>query len=192
LEEALNADSKMSSIRLREGEHQHALVRAIASFQLEMYFPDVKDIVKKLYGEEKTDDIQLIRKIQTILKKMEKSNTIRILPKKKPWELQRYALPSYKFQDAEKNLVILATDEQVKQAQNLLHSELSQQETVMAKPGNVKTKVYTSMLAFIIVASYIISVWDIMQPIISPLIFVSAFSVAVTGSVILGKILSKL
>jgi hypothetical protein len=31
-----------------------------------------------------------------------------------------------------------------------------------------------------------------MQPIISPLIFVSAFSVAVTGSVILGKILSKL
>jgi hypothetical protein len=192
LEEALNADSKMSSIRLREGEHQHALVRAIASFQLEMYFPDVKDIVKKLYGEEKTDDIQLIRKIQTILKKMEKSNTIRILPKKKPWELQRYALPSYKFQDAEKNLVILATDEQVKQAQNMLHSELNQQEAVMAKPGNVKMKVYTSMLAFIIVASYIISVWDIMQPIISPLIFVSAFSVAVTGSVILGKILSKL
>jgi hypothetical protein len=92
LQEALSAEYKISSIRLRDGEHQHSLAKAIASFQLELCFPDVKDIIKRLYGEEKTADVQLVRKIQTILKKMEKSNIVKILPKKKPWELQKYAL----------------------------------------------------------------------------------------------------
>lgn len=191
LQEALRADYKQGNLRLREGEYQHSLVKAIASFQLELYFPDVKNVVKMLYGEEKTNDIQFIRKVQTILKKMEKSNIVRILPKKKPWELQRYALSSFKFQDIDKNLIVLATDEQIKQAQNLLRSALSQQEVPAGKLSNVKTMSYASILVFLVVLSYMTIVWDIMQPIISPIIFVVAFSTAVACSIILGKILSK-
>jgi len=63
-----------------------------------------------LYGKEKSKEIRFLRKIQTILKKMEKSGIIEILPKEKPLELQRYALSSFKFQDVEKNLVVLATE----------------------------------------------------------------------------------
>jgi hypothetical protein len=176
---------------LRQGEHQYAIAKAIAGFQLELYLPDVKDIVKSLYGEEKTADIQLVRKVQTILKKMEKSNIVRILPKKKPWELQRYALSSFKFQDADKNLVILATDEQIKQAQNLLDSTPTRQEASMARLKNAKTNVYTFILGFIVVAAYVLSVWGIIQPTISPIIFVFGFSIAVAGSLLLGKILSR-
>ena len=189
LQEALSADCRISNIRLREGEYQYGLAKTIASFQLELYFPDVKDIIKRLNGEEKTSDIQFIRKIQTILKKLEKSDIVRILPKKKPWELQRYALSSFKFQDSDKNLVILATDEQIKQAQNMLHSILGQQEKSAAKLRNIKVK--TCILVFMIVASYIAILWDFMQPIINPIIFVPAFSLAVTCSLMLGKILSQ-
>jgi hypothetical protein len=189
LQESLSADYKNGNIRLREGEYQYALTKAIASFQLELCFPDVKDITKRLYGEEKVNDIQFIRKIQTILKKLEKSNIVRILPKKKPWELQRYALSSFKFQDIEKNLLIFATDQQIKQSQNLLQSTLSQQGTPTAKLGNIKTKIF--ILAFIVVASYTTIVWDLMQPIINPTIFIPAFSIAVACSVMLGRMLSR-
>jgi len=189
LQEALIADYRIGNIRLREGEYQFTLAKTIASFQLEPHFPDVKDIIKRLYGEEKTNDVQFIRKIQTILKKMEKSNIIRILPKKKPWELQRYALLSFKLQDSEKNLVILAADQQIKQAQNMLHSILSQQEMSTAKLSNIKVKI--CILAFIVVASYIAIVWTLMQPITNPIIFVPAFSVAIACSLMLGKILSR-
>lgn len=182
----------MSSIRLREGEHQFGLAKTIASFQLELYFPDVKDIIKRLYGEKQTADVQLVRKVQTILKKMEKSNIVKILPKKKPWELQKYALSSFKFQDVDKNMTLLATDEQIKQAQNLLNSTLSQlQESSVGKLGNVKAKVHTFTLALIVVASYITIVWDVMQPAISPIILVSAFSIAIAGSFVLGRTLSR-
>lgn len=191
-QEALNADYKMSSIRLREGEHQFGLAKAIASFQLELYFPDVKDIVRKLYGRDQTADVQLVRKVQTILKKMEKSNIVKILPKKKPWELQKYALSSFKFQDVDKNMTVLATDEQIKQAQTLLNSALSQlQETSLSKFGNAKLKVYTFGLALIVVASYTAIVWDVIQPVISPIILVSSFSIAIAGSIILGRTLSR-
>lgn len=189
LQEILSADYKIGNLRLREGEYQYHLAKAIASFQLELYFPDVKDIIKRLYGEEKTNDTRFIRKIQTILKKMEKSNVVRILPKKKPWELQRYALSSFKFQDVDKNRVILATAQQIKQTQNLLLSILSQQETPKAKLRNVKTKI--CMLVFIVVASYTAILWDLMQPTINPIIFVPAFSVAVACSLMLGKLLSQ-
>ena len=77
LQEALSSDFRMSNIRLREGEHQYSLAKAIAAFQLELYFPDVKDIIRKLYGEQQTSDVQLVRKVQTILKKMEKSNIVK-------------------------------------------------------------------------------------------------------------------
>ena len=192
LQEALNADYKMSSIRLREGEHQFGLAKAVASFQLELYFPDVKDIIKRLYGEGKSADVQLVRKVQTILKKMEKSNIVKILPKKKPWELQKYALSSFKFQDVEKNMTVLATDEQTKQAQNLLNSASSRlQETSVGKLGNAKVKVYAFALSLIVVASYATIVWDVVQPVISPIIFVSAFSIAIAGSFALGRTLSR-
>ena len=189
LQEVLSANYKICNIRLREGEHQYGLAKAIASFQRELHFPDVKDVIKRLYGGEKANDVQFIRKIQTILKKMEKSNVVRILPKKKPWELQRYALSSFKFQDVDKNLVILATDQQIKQMQNLLHSVLSQQETPTAKLSNIKTKI--CILVFIVVASYMAILWDLMQPTINPIIFVPAFSIAVACSLMLGKILSQ-
>ena len=191
IHEALSADYKMSSIRLREGEHQFGLAKAIASFQLELYFPDVKDIIRRLYGEKRTADVQLVRKVQTILKKMEKSNIVKILPKKKPWELQKYALSSFKFQDVDKNMTVLATDEQIKRAQNLLNSALSHLQEDSGRRGDVKVRVYTFTLALIVVASYIAIVWDVMQPAVSPIIFVSALSIAIAGSVVLGKALSR-
>lgn len=189
LQEALSSDYKICNIRLREGEYQYGLAKAIVSFQLELCFPDIKDITKRLYGEEKTNDVKFIRKIQTVLKKMEKGNVVRILPKKNPWELQKYALPSFKFQDVNKNLVILATDQQIKQMQNLLHSILSQQEKPTARLNKIKTKIF--ILILIVVASYTVILWDLMQPTISPIIFIPAFSIAVACSLMLGNLLSQ-
>jgi hypothetical protein len=186
LQEALSADYKTGNIRLREGEYQYTLAKAIASFQLELRFPDVKDIIKGLYGEEKASDIQFIRKIQTILKKMERSNIVQILPKKKPWDLQRYALTSFKFQDVDKNLVTFATDYQIKQAQDMLRSTSNQREAPTVKLN----KIMICMLTLIVVAFYAASVWALMQYVINPIIFVIAFSVAIACSVILGKVLS--
>ena len=188
LQEVLNADYKIVKIRLQEGEYQCNLAKAIASFQLELDFPDVKDITKRLYGEEKTEDIQFIRKIQTILKKMERNNVVRILPKKNPWELQRYALSSFKFQDVDKNLVILATDQKIKQMQNMLHI-MSSREKPTVKVSIIKPKIY--ILVLIVVASYAAILWDLTQSIINPIIFVLAFSVAVVCSLMLGKTLSQ-
>jgi hypothetical protein len=184
---ALSANHKVCDIRLREGEYQYHLAKVIASFQLELYFPDVKDIIKRLYGEEKADDIRFRRKIQTILKKMERNDVVRILPKMRPWELQRYALLSFKFQDVEKNRVVFATSQQIKQTQNLLNSVLGQQERSTAKLSNIKI----CILVFIVVASYMAIIWDLIQPTINPIIFVPAFSVAVACSLMLGRTLSQ-
>ena len=186
LEESISSDYKTVNIRLQQGGYQYELAKGIASFQLEQRFPDVKDLIKKLYGEEKTDDPQFIRKVQTILKKMDKSNVVRILPKKKPWELQRYALSSFKFIDGDKNLVILATPQQIEQKQNLLHSALSPQNMPTAKPSYIKTKILIT--AFIMVISYTGVLWSLLQPIINPIIFVPAFYTAVACSLILGKL----
>ena len=186
LQETLSADYRTSNIRLREGEYQYTLAKAIASFQLGLRFPDVKDIIKGLYGEEKASDIQFIRKIQTILKKMEKSSIVQILPKKKPWDLQRYALASFKFQDVDKNLVTFATDYQIKQAQDMLRSI-----SVHSESSKVKlNRIMICILVLIIIAFYTTSVWALMQYIINPIIFVLAFSAAIAFSVILGKALS--
>jgi hypothetical protein len=186
LEESISSDYKTVNIRLQQGGYQYELAKGIASFQLEQHFPDVKDLIKKLYGEEKTDDPQFIRKIQTILKKMDKSNVVRILPKKKPWELQRYALSSFKFIDGDKNLVILATPQQIEQKQDLLHSALSPQTMPTAKPSYIKTKILIT--AFIMVISYTGVLWSLLQPIINPIIFVPAFYTAVACSLMLGKL----
>jgi hypothetical protein len=186
LEESISSDYKTVNIRLQEGGYQYDLAKEIASFELEQLFPDVKDLIKKMYGEEKTDEPQFIRKIQTILKKMEKNKVVRILPKNKPWELQRYALSSFKFIDIDKNLVILATPQQIEQTQNLLHSIPSPQNMPKAKPSYTKAKILIS--AFIMVISYTVVLWSLLQPIIKPIIFVPAFYIAVACSLILGKL----
>ena len=185
LEEAASADLVSINIRLREGEYQYNLVKAIASFQLDLTFPDVKDLIWRLYGEEKALDLQFVRKIQTILKKMEKSSIVRILPKKNPWQLQRYALSSFRFQDNDKNVVILATDQQMKQMQDGLRSALTEQD--------VGRKDYLKALALslILVASYTVAVWSLVQQSISLMVFVPGLSVSIVCSLMLGKMLAR-
>lgn len=190
LEEALRSDYKKVEIRLREGEHQHELSKAIASFQLELYFPDVKDLIKKLYGEEKISDIQLIRKIQTILKKMEKNGVIRILPKAKPWELQRYALSSFKFLDSDKNQISFATNEQIQQTKEKLEILLTQQKMPKTHISSI-VKVRILTLFLIITFLYIALIWNLLQPIIDPVIFIASFSLATLCAIVLGRILSE-
>jgi len=189
LQEVLSADCGTSNIRLRDGEYQYILAKAIASFQLKLHFPDVKEIIERLYGEEKTNDIQFIRKIQTILKKMERGNVLVILPKKKPWELQRYALSSFKFEDVDRNQVVLATDQQTRQMQTLLRRISSPQEAPAAVARKIKTEI--SILALVAVASYATILWNLMQPVINPVIFLFAFSFGIVSSVMLGKRLSR-
>lgn len=190
LEEALRSDYKTVGIRLREGEYQYELSKAIASFQLELHVPDVKDLVKKLYGEEKINDIQLIRKIQTILKKMEKNNVIRILPKARPWELQRYALSSFKFLDSDKNQISLATDEQIQQTKEKLKTLISQQKMPKTNTNSIlKVRIFTLFL--IITLSYTAIIWNLLQPSINPVIFIASFSLATLCSIVLGRILSR-
>lgn len=190
LREALSADYRNSNIRLREGEYQYDLAKTIAFFQLQMVFPNVKTIIEKLYGEEKANDIQFIRKIQTILKKMEKSDIVRILPKKNPWDLQRYALPSFKFQDVDKNLAIFATDLEIKEAQEKLQFMLNKKDVIISKLSTFYvTKIL--LLALATVFSFAISAWSLFQPITDPVIFVSAFFIAIICSLLLGKIVAQ-
>jgi len=187
LEEALSSDYKVVSIRLREGEYQFELSKILASFQLELYFPNVKDLVKELHGKEKANDVQLIRKTQTILKKLEKSGVIKILPKDKPWELQRYALLSLKFIDSDKNHISLATNEQIQQAREKLKI-LNQNKATNYSTRLLKLRAY--ILAFIIVLSHAILVWNLLQPVIDPIIVIGSFSIAILCSITLGRILS--
>jgi hypothetical protein len=190
LQDTLSSEYKVAGIRLREGEYQYELSKAIANFQLELYLPNVKDLVKKLHGEEKAEDVQLIRKTQTILKKMEKSGVTKILPKTRPWELQRYALLSLKFIDADKNQVSFATDEQIQQAREKIKSIIDQEIESKFSMGFMKLRVY--VLAFIITLSYVTIAWNLLQPIINPIIFVIAFPLAIVCSIVLGKTLSKI
>jgi len=189
LERALGADLTSCSIRLREGEHQHSLGQAIAIAQLGMRFPDTREIITNLYGEEKTNDIQLVRKIQTILKKMEKSNIVQILPKKRPWDLQRYGVVSFKFEDVDKNRVILATDEQIKQAQSVLRGFLTDQATIAAKLN--RNRIITVLMAFALVASYVTGVFALLQPVVDAIVFVGSFSIASVIALVLGKRLAR-
>ncbi len=189
MQEALTSDYKIAGIRLREGEYQYELSKAIASFQTEFYLPNVKDLIKKIHGEEKADDVQLIRKTQTVLKKMEKSGVTKILPKTKPWELQRYALSSFKFIDIEKNQVSFATDEQIQQAIEKIKSVINQQNITTLRTSGVKLKIY--ILAFMTLIFYVIMLSSLMQPIINHVIFAAAFSLSILCSIMLGKVLSK-
>jgi len=189
LQEALGSDFKRANIRLREGEYQFTLAQAIAGLQLELTFPDVKDIIRKMSGEKETDDVQIIRKVQTILKKMEKSSVVKILSKKKPWELQRYMLSSFKFQDAENNMVTFATDVQVNQSRQLMQLTLRQEGSTVAARRRVTARIF--VLAFVVVASYAAILWSLVQPVANLFAFVPAFTVAVVCSIALGKVLSE-
>lgn len=185
LEEASKAGCVNASLRLREGEYQFNLVNAIAAFELQLAFPDVKDLIRKLWGEEKTNDLQFVRKIQTILKKMEKGNIAEILPKKNPWQLQRYAVPSFKFQDSDKSIVTLATEEQLKEMKNLLHSVVTHQEK--GSTGNIKA----FALGLIAVVSYGVLLTALLQPKINVIMFVSGLFISILSSLMLGKNLSQ-
>ena len=189
LEEAVNSEAKAVNIRLREGEYQFGLAKTIASFELKLYFPDVKDLVKKLFGEKKTEDVKFVSKIQTILKKMEKSGVIKILPKDKPWELQRYALSSFKFQDVEKNQIVLAAKSEIDEAHDLI---CRQQKSILSPScrSNHMTS-WILVLAFVVASSYATIIWVLSQPNIDLIIFGSVFCIATIGSVCLGTCISK-
>jgi hypothetical protein len=189
LEKALSLETKTVNIRLREGEYQLGLAKAIASSELELRFPDVKDLVRKLFGEKKTEDLQFVSKIQTILKKMEKSGVIKILPKEKPWELQRYALSSFRFQDVEKNLVILATDSEISKTRNLIHNQPEPKPTPGLRPNHVTNWILLLVLAT--AGSYATIIWVLNQPTIDLVIFGSVFCVATICSALLGIFISK-
>jgi len=188
LQQSLNADCRIVNIRLRKGEYQYSLAETIASFQLELHPPNVKEIIAKLFGEEKSNDVQFTRKIQTILKKMEKSNVLKILPKRKPWELQRYILLCFKFQDIDKNLVSFATDEQINQSREMLNKMLTEQVKVKLVKKRSYVKILISTLTLIL--SYGIIVWDLLLPIVNPFIFIVALFTAIISSLILGKALA--
>jgi hypothetical protein len=185
LQDVLKTGRITTSIRLRIGEQQYGLARVIASFMFELHFPDVKDTIKRLYGDQKVNDLQFIRKIQTVLKKMEKSGIVKILPKKKPWELQRYALSSFQFLDSDKNPVSFATEEQIEQTQNLLRSLSNRQE--MPKIDYAKLFI----LVLVAVASYASILWSLLQPVIVPAVFIPSLSVSVVCSLMLGRVLSE-
>ena len=191
IQNALNSETKPVNIRLREGEYQHDLAKAIAAFELEARFPDVKDLIKKLYGESRADDIQFVRKVQTILKKMEKSGIIAILPKKQPWELQRYALFSFKFQDVDKNIVVLATEAEVKQTFDEVHSSPNSGPApkMKLKPAYFAPKIVSLTIAIIL--SYAAILWAITQPSINLVIFVLAFALAAVCSILVGALISQ-
>ena len=192
LQEVLSAEHKATNIRLREGEYQYDLAKTIALFQLELYFPDVKDITKKLFGEEKTNDIQFIRKIQTILKKMEKSGILRILPKKNPWELQRYVLLSFRFQDVDKSFVIFADDQQIEHSRGMLSQALNRDAVPGAEIHGAYFKARIVFFALILVASYAATLWALVQATINPLIFILAMILGLICSLLLGDALSRL
>jgi hypothetical protein len=189
LEKALGSESKTVNIRLREGEYQFSLAKATASFELELRFPNVKDLVKKLFGEKKTEDLQFVSKIQTILKKMEKSGVIRILTKEKPWELQRYALSSFKFQDIEKNLVVLAEKSEIDKTLDLIHSRPNSNPSLEHLSDHVK--IWTSLLILATISSYASIIWTLFQPTINLIIFGLTFCIAAGCSTLLGIFISR-
>ena len=189
LQEALSSDPKNAKLRLREGKYQFTLAKAIGEMQLGLTFPDVKDVVRKMSGDKATEDMQVVRKIQTILKKMEKSDVVRILPKKRPWELQRYMLLSFKFQDAENNTVILGTEQQIKQSQEALQSAMKQLgPSLNARNMNV---VRIVALGAALLASYGGVLWSLSQSVIISLVFIPALCAAAVAAVALGRVLGK-
>jgi len=109
------------------------------------------------------------------------------LPKRKPWELQRYMLLSFKFQDVDKNIVNFATKNQINQARETLNKILIE-EKIKPRKWSINIKIFTSLLTLIV--SYGVMVWDLLQPAIDPLIFTAALFTATMSSLALGKALA--
>lgn len=192
LEGAMNSEAKAVNIRLREGEYQHSLAKAIAAFELKLHFPDVKELVQKLFGEKRTIETQFLSKIQTILKKMEKSGIVKILPKEKPWELQRYALCSFKFLDVEKNQIVLATKAEIENTRGLIHSQSSKGNEAVARPKRTTSiNAGILLLIFVTVASYSAIIWTLTLPAVGLAVFASAFCAAIACSILLGILISR-
>jgi len=189
LEKALSSNVKPVNIRLREGEYQFSLAKAIASFELELCFPNAKDLIQKLYGENRTEDPQFVSKIQTILKKMEKSDIVKILPKEKPWELQRYVLTSFKFEDVEKNEIDFATKTEIGKTRELIYSRLKPEPVSMQRPKGRGVQI--ALLATIIIASFAVILWVLTQQTLNLTIFASVFCIATVCSAILGVSISR-
>lgn len=148
--------------------------------------------MQNLFGEKRTEDSQFLSKIQTILKKMEKSGIVKILPKQKPWELQRYALCSFKFLDVEKNQIVLATKAEIENTRGLIHSQPSKVNEAVARPKrttNINTKIL--LLIFVTVVSYSAIIWTLTLSAVSLVIFASAFCVAIACSILLGILISR-
>lgn len=192
LEKAFSSETKAVNIRLREGEYQLGLAKAIASSELELRFPDAKDLVRKLFGEKKTEDLQFVGKIQTILKKMEKSGIVKILPKEKPWELQRYALCSFKFLDVEKNQIALATKTEIENTRGLIHSQSSKANGAVVRPKRTTSiNAGILLLIFVTVVSYSAIIWTLTLPAVDLAVFASAFCATITCSILLGILISR-
>lgn len=192
LEKAINCEARAVKIRLREGEYQYSLVKAIASFELGLHFPDVKELVQRLYGEKRTEDPQFLSKIQTILKKMEKSGIVKILPKEKPWELQRYSLCCFKFLDVEKNQIVLATKAEIENTRELIHSQSSIARDVMRRPKrSININRGILLLIFVAVVSYSAIVWTLTLSTVNLVVFASAFCVAIACSILLAILISR-
>ena len=192
LEEAMNSEARPVNIRLREGEYQHSLAKAIAAFGLKLHFPDVKELVRKLFGDKRTEDSQFLSKIQTILKKMEKSGTVKILRKEKPWELQRYALCSFKFHDVEKYEIVLATKAEIENTRRLIHSQSNKANEAVARLKhtiNINTGIL--LLIFVTVVSYSAIIWTLSLSAVDLVVFASASCVAIACSILLGILISR-
>lgn len=114
---------------------------------------------------------------------------MQILPKNKPWELQKYALLSFRFQDVEKNLVALATDDQIEQARNLLHDKSAVQGTIPTEQNYVEIKIFALVLVAII--SYATIMWTLTQPIVNVIVLILAFCAASVCSLLLGLLLAR-
>jgi hypothetical protein len=130
-----------------------------------------------------------VRKIQTILKKMEKSNIVQILPKKRPWDLQRYGIVSFRFEDVDRSYVDLAAGEQIRQAQSVLRGFMTDQATVAAKLS--MNRIVTTLLALALVLSYAAGVFALVQPVVDAIVFVGSFSIASVLALVLGKRLAR-
>jgi prepilin signal peptidase PulO-like enzyme (type II secretory pathway) len=85
--------------------------------------------------------------------------------------------------------VILATDDQIRQAQALLDSLSDQDQSPASRSAVFGAKAV--LLTLIIVIFYGISVWALTLPLVDPIIFIPAFTIAIICSLLLGKALSR-
>jgi K+-sensing histidine kinase KdpD len=120
---------------------------------------------------------------------MEKSGVIKILPKEKPWELQRYALTSFKFLDVEKNSVSFATNDEIEKTGQAMNSRPKSESAPVQLPKSMNLQL--PLLIAIIAVSLSLTIWTLTQSPVNLAIFIAAFFLAVTSSAILGALVAK-